>query len=258
MKGVNLRLKDKICIITGAGGGIGRATAILFAKEGAKVVLHGRREENTLESLRLVKGAGGEGFAVIGDVTKEENIKELIDKAIEEYGHIDILFNNAGVGYSSPYKFGPVDEVPTSDWDSVFAINLNSVYYTTKYVLPYMKKQNYGVVLNCASVNGVVGCGAETYSATKGGIIAFTRALAVENGKYNIRFNCISPGATATPMIEELLHTEEFMGYWSTIPPLKGILEAEDIAYAALFLCSDESSKITGQNLVIDGGFTIS
>jgi len=251
-------MKDKICVITGAGSGIGRATAVLFAKEGAKVVLNGRREANTVETLRLVKEAGGQAIAVVGNMTDEVDVKALIDKAIEAYGRIDVLFNNAGVGYSSGINFGPVQGVPTSEWEKVFAINLNSVFFATKYALPYMIAQKYGVVLNNASINGVVGCGAETYSATKGGMLAFTRACAVENGKHNIRINCVSPGATQTPMIDDLLKTDEFRDRWTAAPPLKGILSSDDIAYAALFLCSDESAKITGQNLVVDGGFTIS
>ena len=253
-----MRLKDKVCIITGAGSGIGRVTAVLFAKEGAKLVLNGRREDNTAQTLRLVKETGAQAIAVVGDVAIEADVQTLVAKAIETFGRIDVLFNNAGVGYSSGINFGPVESVPTSEWEKVFAINLDSVFYATKYVLPHMICQKYGVVLNNASINGVVGCGAETYSATKGGMIAFTRACAVENGKHNIRFNCVSPGATDTPMIGELLKTGDFRARWTAAPALKGILSSEDIAYAALFLCSDEAAKITGQNLVVDGGFTIS
>ena len=253
-----MRMKDKVCIITGAGSGIGRATAVLFAKEGAKLVLNGRREENTMETLRLAEETGAEAIAVIGNVAIEADVKTLIDRAAETFGRIDVLFNNVGVGYSSGINFGPVEGVPTSEWEKVFAINLDSVFYATKYALPHMIDQKYGVVLNNASIHGVVGCGAETYSATKGGMIAFTRACAVENGKHNIRFNCVSPGATETPMIDDLLKMDDFRERWTAAPALKGILSSEDIAYAALFLCSDESAKITGQNLVVDGGFTIS
>ena len=254
-----MRLKDKIAVITGAGGGIGRASAVLFAKEGATVVLHGRREENTLETMRMIEEIQGTGTYILGDVRKEEDMRYLIEKTIELYGRIDILFNNAGVGYSSPYQFSPIPEVSTEDWDAVFQINIRGIYFTCKYAIPHMIKNNGGVILNCSSINGVIGCGAESYSATKGGILALSRAMAVENGKHHIRVNCVSPAATTTPMIESLLQNDQdFYDTWSTIAPIKGIIEPEDIANAALFLVSDESRFITGQNLVVDGGLTIS
>lgn len=254
-----MRLEDKIVVITGAGSGIGRASALLFAQEGATVIVHGRRKENTMETMRRLEQINGKGMCILGDVRNEKEMKNLIERTIEEYGRIDILFNSAGVGYSSPYQFSPIPEVSTEDWDAVFQINLRSIYFTCKYAVPYMIKNKGGVILNCSSINGVVGCGAESYSATKGGILALSRAMAVENGKYNIRVNCISPAATRTPMIESLLkENKEFYETWSTIAPIQGIIEPEDIAKAALFLVSDESRFITGQNLIVDGGFTIS
>lgn len=252
-----MRLKDKVVIITGAGGGIGRASAILFAREGAKVIIHGRRESNTRETWEAVKELSPESIYVLGDVRKEEDVKGVIDACMNKFGRIDILFNNAGVGYSCPYCLGPLKDIPTDDWNAVFEINMRSMYFTCKYALPVMIAQKGGVILNCSSINGVVGCGADSYSATKGGIIALTRALAVDNGKYNIRVNTVSPGATRTPMIEELLDQKDFNDQWSNMP-IRGIAEPEDVAYAALFLVSDEARYITGQNLVVDGGFTIS
>lgn len=253
-----MRLKDKVVIITGGGGGIGRASAILFAREGAKVLVHGRREDNTAETVKKIIDAGGQASMFLGDVRNEADMKSMVETAEERYGRIDILFNNAGVGYSSPYEFSPIPEVSTEDWNTVFEINLRSIYFTCKYAIPKMISQGGGVILNCASVNGVVGCGAESYSATKGGILALSRAMAAENGRHNIRVNCVSPAATRTPMIEELLENDkEFYDTWSTIAPLKGIIESEDIANAALFLVSDEARYITGQNLMVDGGFTI-
>lgn len=250
-----MRLPDKIAIITGAGSGIGRASALRFAREGAKVVVQGRRS-NAEETLERIRREGGDAICVLGDVTDEAAMRHVVDEAMRVYGRIDILFNNAGVGYSSPLCLGPLPEIPTEDWDAVFAINLRSIYFTCKYVIPLMIRQGGGTILNCSSINGVVGCGAESYSATKGGIIALTRALAVENGKHNIRVNTLSPGATRTAMIEELLEDEDFYNTWANMP-IGGIPEAEDMANAALFLVSDEARFITGQNLIVDGGFTI-
>ena len=254
-----MRLRDKTVIITGAGGGIGCASAIRFAKEGAKVVIHGRREENTRNTFDQVKKTGGDCIYVLGDVRKEEDVKHVVEAALDNYGRIDILFNNAGVGYSSGYRFSPIPQVPTKDWDNVFEINIRSIYFFCKYVLPHMIKQEKGAILNCCSINGVVGCGAETYSATKGAMLALTRAMAVENGKYKIRVNCVSPATTRTPMVNELIETnQEFCENWESAAPIKGFIEPQDIANAALFLVSDEARFITGQNLIVDGGFTIS
>lgn len=254
-----MRLKDKVVIITGAGGGIGRAAAIRFAEEGAKVVIHGRSEENTRATFEQVVKGGHEAIYVLGDVRVEADVERLINAAISEYGKLDILFNNAGVGYSSPYRFSPLPEVPTDDWNSVFEINIRSIYFSCKYALPHMIAQKSGVILNCCSINGVVGCGAESYSATKGAMLALTRAMAVENGKHNIRVNCVSPATTRTPMVNELIENDaDFRETWGSIAPIKGFIEPEDIASAALFLVSDEARFITGQNLIVDGGFTIS
>lgn len=252
-----MRLKDKIAIITGSGGGIGRASAIMFAKEGASVVINGRRQDSIDETVSMIQQNGGKAIGVQGDVSQRADMENLISRTIEAFGRIDILFNNAGVGYSAPYFMGPVKDTPESDWDAIVDINLKSVYLTCHYAIPHMIKQGGGVILNCSSINGIVGCGADVYSATKGGINALTRALAFDNGKYNIRVNTLSPGATDTPMIHEALQDKKFFDTWSQCGPLKGIIEPDDVAYAAVFLASDESRFITGQNLLVDCGFTI-
>ena len=253
---LNMRLKDKVAVITGAGDGIGRACAKMFAKEGAKVVVAARRLHKLQETVDEIQSAGGEALAVATDVSKNMQVKNLIDTAIDTYGRIDILFNCAGVGYSSPYFMGDLKDTPEEDWDAVININLKSVYLTCHYTIPHMIEQGGGVILNCSSINGVVGCGADTYSASKGGINALTRALSFANGKHNIRVNTLSPGATDTPMIHEALQQKEFYETWSTCGPLKGIIQPEDVAYAAVFLVSDESRFVTGQNLLVDCGFT--
>lgn len=251
-----MRLKDKIAVVTGAGDGIGRASACMFAKEGAKVIVAGRRLHKLEEAADEIRAAGGEALAVQTDVSQNAQVKNLIETAIAAYGHIDILFNCAGVGNSSPYCMGDLKDTPEQDWDAVININLKSVYLTCHYTIPHMIENGGGVILNCSSINGVVGCGADTYSASKGGVNSLTRALAFANGKHNIRVNTLSPGATDTPMIHEALKKKDFYDTWSNCGPLKGIIQPDDVAYAAVYLVSDESRFVTGQNLLVDCGFT--
>lgn len=253
-----MRLSGKVAIITGAGSGIGRASSVLFAKEGARLVLVGRRKEVLEETLQLIRQERGEACSVSGDVSKAEVAEKLVAEAHVRFGKIDILFNNAGVGYSSPYVMSSVINTPEADWEAVLDINLKSVFLTTKAVIPYMLKNGGGSIVNCSSINGVIGCGADAYSASKGGVNALSRALAVEYGKNNIRVNVVSPGPTETPMIEKALQERQFNEYWSNAAPMKRIARPEEVAYAALFLASDEASFITGQNLLVDGGLTIS
>lgn len=253
-----MRLKDKVAIITGAGTGIGRESALLFAREGAKVVAVGRRETKVKETAELIKAAGGEGSYFCADVSKEDAVKAMVTFTYETYGKIDILFNNAGVGYSSPYVMDSVVKTPLADWDEILSINLKSVFLCCKYAIPHMIENGKGAILNCSSINGVIGCGADAYSATKGGINALSRALAVDNAQYNIRVNVVSPAATDTPMIQSAYETDGFYEKWSTAAPIKRLGEPIDVAYAALFLVSDEAAYITGQNLMVDGGLSIS
>lgn len=254
-----MRLQDKVAIVTGAGSGIGQASAIRFAEEGARLVLGGRRLEKLEETAATIREIGGEAICVPTDVRIDGQVAEMVSQALEHFHKIDILFNCAGVGYCSPYVMGSTVETPPEDWDEILNINLRSVFYTTRHVLPIMKEQGSGAILNCSSINGVIGCGADAYSASKGGIIAYSRALAVDNAKYHIRVNTVSPAATDTPMIQGAYdRIEGFYEYWSNAAPLRRMGEARDVANAALFLVSDEASYITGQNLIVDGGLSIS
>jgi NAD(P)-dependent dehydrogenase (short-subunit alcohol dehydrogenase family) len=253
-----VRLNGKVAIITGAGTGIGRATAILFCREMAKIVITGRNMDNLNQTLALAGKTGGEATALRADVSKAEDVKHLVDQTIARYGRLDILFNNAGVGYSSPFFMGSVVDTPEEDWIGVLNVNLKSIFLTTKMAIPHMLKNPGGSIINCSSINGVIGCGADAYSASKGGINALTRALAVEYGRYNIRVNTVSPGPTETPMIEKALEQQAFRDYWTNASPMRRIARPEEVAYTVLFLASDESSFITGQNILVDGGLTIS
>ena len=253
-----MRLKDKVAIITGAGSGQGKSAARLFAKEGAAVIIAEWNEENGKQVEEEITAAGGQAFFIQTDISNENQIMALVDEIMNRYGKIDIVFNNAGVGFSSTskYKMGSLTETPQQDWNQILSINLNGVYLLSKYVLPIMKKQNGGKIINNSSLNGIVGVpGADAYTASKGAIVALTRALAVQYGKYNIRVNCICPGAIDTPMIANALKNEAFTAAF-TSNPLRRVGKPEEIANVALFLASDESSYVTGLIMPVDGGFS--
>ncbi|MFC4799762.1 SDR family NAD(P)-dependent oxidoreductase [Neobacillus sp. GCM10023253] len=251
-----MRLKDKVAIITGAGSGQGKAAAKLFAAEGAKVIIAEWNEQNGKSVEDEINFEGQESLFFQTDVSNEDNIIALVEEVMDRYGRIDIVFNNAGVGFSSrsKYKMASLIETPQRDWNDILSINLNGVYLLSKHVLPIMQKQNYGSIINNSSLNGIVGVpGADAYSAAKGGVVALTRVMAVDYGKYNIRVNCICPGAIDTPMIADVLKNEAFSKAF-TSNPLRRVGKPEEIAYAALFLASDESSYITGLIMPVDGG----
>lgn len=249
-----MKLRDKVAVITGAGSGIGRATALLFAAEGAKVVVADYSVEGGKETVKLIKEKGGEAIFVATDVSKVADVQKMIKTAIDKYGRLDILYNNAGI--EGP--LGPTENVSEADWDRVLSVNLKGVFLGSKYAIPQMLKQGGGVIINTASIAGLVGvANMPAYCASKGGIVLLTKTMALEYVKKNIRVNCICPGAVKTPMLdrftgsqpeaEKLIRESEPMGRWS---------EPEEIAQAALYLASDQSSFVTGTALVVDGGWT--
>ncbi|MDR7238095.1 SDR family NAD(P)-dependent oxidoreductase [Neobacillus drentensis] len=253
-----MRLENKVAIITGAGSGQGRASAKLFAKEGAKVIIAEWNEENGKKVEQEINDAGYEALFIRTNIAEEENVLELVNEVMDRYGKIDILFNNAAIGFSarSKYKMAPLLETPLEDWNNILGINLNGTYLMSKHILPIMINQKSGNVVNNSSLNGLLGVtGADAYSAAKGGIIALTRVMAVDYGKYNIRVNCICPGAIDTPMISEVLDDPEIAKNYEA-GPLGRVGKPEEIANAALFLSSDESSYITGLIMPVDGGWS--
>ncbi|MEW9050590.1 MAG: SDR family NAD(P)-dependent oxidoreductase [Neobacillus sp.] len=251
-----MRLKDKVAIITGSGSGQGKASARVFAKEGAVVIIAEWNEENGKRVEEEINASGHEALFIQTDVSNEESIISLVEEVMSRYGRIDVVFNNAGVGFSSSskYKMDRLTETPIDDWNQILAINLNGVYLLSKYVVPIMKKQNAGSIIHNASLNGIIGVpGADAYTAAKGGVVALTRVMAVDYGKFNIRVNCICPGAIDTPMIADVLKNEAFAAAF-TSNPLRRVGTPEEIANAALFLASDESSYVTGLIMPVDGG----
>ncbi len=245
------RLKGKVAIVTGGGSGIGRATCLLFAREGAKVVVADYVAEGGNETMKQIKAAGGEAVFVQADVSKSTDVQNMIGATVRNYGRVDILFNNAGIeGPSS--KLANLKE---EDWDRVIAIDLTSVFLGIKYAIQEMLKQGGGVIISTASVAGMVGFpGSGAYAAAKAGVINLTRLAALEYAEKNIRVNCICPGVIETPMVDRVVGERPRERIVRT-EPMGRLGRPEEIANAALFLASDESSFATGAPFIIDGGY---
>lgn len=246
-----MRLKDKISIITGGGGGIGRATALRFAKEGSKVVVSDRNEETGEETARLIKDQNGEAIFVQTDVSDSDSVQNLMSITVGQYGGIDILFNNAGVGNSEVRSVDLEEE----EWDSVIDINLKSVFLGIKYAVPELMKSGNGVIINTSSLLGLKGRKlVSAYNASKGGVVLLTQNAALEYGKYNIRVNAIAPGVIDTNIIDMWKKDERKWPIISRANALGRVGNPDEIASVALFLATDESSFITGVTLPVDGG----
>ena len=252
-----MRLKDKTALITGGGTGIGRAIAEVFAKEGARVAISGRR----LSRLETVATQIGDmALAVQADVTQSEDIAQMVASVLDKWGRIDILVNNAAV-ITSRSTLGDTQE---EDWETMMDINVNGIFRCCKAVLPAMLKQEAGAIINIASVAGQFGQpGNSAYSTTKGAVMNLTRSIAVDYGPYGIRCNSISPALVRTEMAETRLKPgdvweERAAREWIPNYPIGRIGQPEDIAYGALYLASDEASWVTGIDLTMDGGKTAS
>ncbi len=247
------RLLHKVALITGAGSGIGRASAILFAREGAAVVVACRSIQNGQDTVNQITQSGGEAIFVKADVSKSADVQRMVRTTVETHGRIDILFNNAGIG---PLP-APTEELEEELWDRTMAVNVKGIFLGCKYAIPFMKTQKSGVIINTASAAGVrPRPGTSVYCASKGAAIVFTKALAIELASFGIRVNCINPVATDTPMTEWLTASGQRKYVIATIP-LGRFARADEIAYAALYLASDESSMVTGAALDVDGGRSI-
>lgn len=253
------RLSGKVAVITGAGSGQGRAATEIFAHEGARVVLADWDERNGRMAEKEMLDMGYDVLFIRTDVSDEKSVETMVEKSLEKYGRIDILFNNAGVGYSSRDRFymGDLVDTPLQDWNAANAINMNGCFLCSKYILPVMRKQKGGAIVNNSSMNGLVGeSGADSYTAAKGAIIALTRVMAKDNARYGIRVNCTCPGGIETPMIQPALDADPALReHLSAGVPLGRLGKPHEVAYAALFLASDEASYITGAVLPVDGGW---
>jgi NAD(P)-dependent dehydrogenase (short-subunit alcohol dehydrogenase family) len=233
----------------------------LFAKEGAKVVGVARTQANLDETLRQVKANGGEGIIVPADLATLTGAEKAVKATLDAFGRIDILVNSAGVGYSwlekSPGSMGPIDDTTPEKWAEVMAINLDSLFHMCRLTVPQMKKQGGGSIVNVTSISGFQGLPvAHTYTAAKGAAINLTRSIAIMYSGDNIRANCIAPGFIATPMVASVLTLFDDPQMADRLCPMKRPGTAEEMAYACLYLGSDEASYCQGAVLVVDGGTT--
>lgn len=258
-----MRLKNKVAIVTGAGRGIGRATALLFAKEGAKVVVNDVNGDLADQTAKLIAQQGGEATALVGDVSKGADAKALADTAVQRYGRIDVLDNNAAI-----YIAKDIVELPEDDWDRLMNVNVKGVYLCCKHVIPHMIHQGGGSIINVGSIVCFIALDgpkniAPAYIASKGAVLQLTRTLAVRYGRDNIRVNCVCPAFTETDMVGVALagmadtpEEQEQIRQAGAAGHLLGRFgRPEEVAYAALFLASDESSFVTGSPLHVDGGY---
>ncbi len=247
-------LESKVALVTGGTSGIGRATAIALGTAGAKVVFSGRREPEGKETAALIRDVGAECLFVRSDVSKEEDIKALVQKTVETYGRLDCAFNNAGI--DSPSK--PLHEQTIEDFDKLMSINVRGLFLCMKYEIQQMLFQGSGVIVNNSSMGGLIAFpGISPYNASKHAVMGLTRSAALDYAKKDIRINTVNPGIIATDMIERIADqmgsTADALA--STVP-MGRMGQAAEIAQTVVFLCSDAASYITGQPLVIDGGFT--
>lgn len=244
-----MRLAGKTALVTGAASGIGRATAILFAREGAKVVVADLSAEGQ-DTVREIQKENGEAIFIPADVSNSAQVQAMVDAALKAYGHIDILFNGAGVLF-----YGTILETKESDWNRVLSINLTGTYLSCRAVLPSMIRQQRGSIINVASTTGAhdACANAVAYVTSKGGVTLLTRAMAIDHAKQGIRINVLCPGATDTPMLRRALTPTEIDTLAASQPIGRLGLPAE-LAQAALFLASDEASFVTGSSFFVDAG----
>ncbi len=249
------RLADKVTLITGAGNGMGRAAALLFASEGARVVVADAVEEGGNATVDAVRAAGGDAAFVKVDVSDEAQVEAMIAFATDTYGALHVIYNNAGI---FPADDGGVTQTPVATWDRVMDVNLKGVWLGCKHAVPAMVASGGGSIVNVASFVALMGAATAqiAYTASKGGVLSMTREIAVEHARRGIRANALCPGPIETPMLAELMSDPEWARRRLTHIPMGRPGRAEELAKAALFLASDESSYMTGASMVVDGGIT--
>ncbi len=251
------RLDNKVAVITGSGRGQGRAAALLFAREGARVMVNDVNVDNGQETVRQIREAGGEAAFQAADVSRAAEVEGLIAAAVQTFGALHVLYNNAAI-WSGRDLDNYVVELEEAGWDRILDVNLKGVYLCCKYGIPALIEAGGGSVINTASAAGLMGSRnrSHAYSASKGGVISLTRAMAVAYARAGVRVNAICPGGVDTPMIAPMVSTDDRHERFAAAHPLGRMGTPEDIAYFALYLASDESAWVTGGIFPIDGGVT--
>lgn len=245
-----MRFSDKAVVVTGSGSGMGRATAMQFAEQGAAVTVVDVDEAAAQATVDRITEAGGDAISVVADVSDADDVEAFVERTVDEFGSLDVLHNNAGI----PQRSTPVEDVAESTWDDVVDVNLKSAFLGAKYATPHLRESS-GVVLNTASTAGIrPRKGLSAYAASKGGMITLTKALAYELAEDGVRVNAICPVATDTDMLENFTSDGLSIDGMADTIPLGRLAEPEDIADAATFLASDEAAMITGTALEVDGG----
>jgi len=246
-----MKLQGKVALVTGFGSGLGQAIAIMFAKEGAAVAGISKTEAKGLETAAIIEKAGGKALFRAGDVCDSAQLAALIGDTVKRFGGLDILVNSAGVRTN-----GSITEITEDDWDRTLDTNLRAVFVASRLAIPEMQKRGGGVILHIAARSGMLGqAGRAAYCASKGGMVTLTEAMAMDHAKDKIRVNCICPGPTRTPMVDT--STPEKIARYKTRVPIGRIGEPEDVAYAAVYLASDEASMVTAAILPVDGGMRL-
>lgn len=245
-------MKGKVALVTGAGSGIGRATALLFSRKGARVIVADIVPEGASETIRMIQQEGGEAIPVQADVSNAEQVRAMIEKAVKTYGRLDYAVNNAGIE-AQP---APTADCAEADFDRTVAVNLRGTFLCMKYEIQQMLKQGKGAIVNTSSMAGMVGvAGMPAYTASKHGIVGLTRTAALEYARAGIRVNAVCPGATRTPMVEQIIAAMPEIGKgMEENHPIGRIAEPQEIAEAIVWLCSESASFVTGHALAVDGG----
>lgn len=250
-----VRFQDKVCLVTGAGSGIGKTTALMFAKEGAALAIGDLNPQSGMATVQEIVNKGGKAIFARTDVSKSSEVEALVRKTVDTFGRLDLAVNNAGIGHNPSLTH----EITEETFDKVISINLRGVWLSLKYELPQMMKQGFGRIVNISSIGGiVVGKGLAAYSAAKGGVNQLTRSTALEYAQFGIRVNAVCPAVTMTPLTEGTLkNSPEILKEMIDNQPMGRLAQPEEMASVALWLCSDESSYVNGVCLPVDGGFTI-
>jgi NAD(P)-dependent dehydrogenase (short-subunit alcohol dehydrogenase family) len=251
-----MRLEGKVAFITGSGGGMGQRAAVMFAQEGAKVIVFDINEKGVQETVRMVEEAGGECVAVVGDVTKAADVEGAIRAGEEKFGYVNVIYNNAGIMPDGDESVVDMDE---AIWQKVMDVNVKGVALGCKYGVPALLRAGGGSIINVASFVAILGCTVpqDAYTASKGAVLALTHSLAVQFGPKGIRTNAISPGPIWTPLMDQILADPAKRALRLNRIPMGRFGKPEDVVYAAIYLASDESTWVNGSNLVVDGGITV-